>query len=268
MKTVVTSFNEEGYRQYGWRFIETFDLYWPSDVRLVVFHEGVSHQDDNTRAQWRPISEVKGLGAWMANIAGIPLMNGKLPDGKYNIQFDARMARKAFIECHAIETFGGKVFWVDADVLTFAHVPATFLDEVLPDDKFNCYLGRDPWFYTESGFIGFNADHPAAKQFVAAYRSVFQTGVIFTLQGWHDCYGFDATRKSFGDAEIFHDLASHLPQGVMHPFVNSVLAKYMDHLKGPRKKTGRSKQGDLVIAREEDYWNKDKERLADNGVKA
>lgn len=194
----------------------------------------------------------------MDAIKPFPLMSGNVGDG-YDIQLDARMARKSFIQAHACNVFGGKVFWVDGDVFTFADVPETFLDEVLPDDKLCCYLGREGSSfpsYTESGFLGFNASHEAIQNFMGAYLTIFKTGIIFTMEGWHDCYAFDAarhiTQKHYRDA--FVNLAAHLkPNETSHPFVNSVLGKYMDHRKGNRKLNG-SRKSDIIVPRDEDYW--------------
>ena len=34
--TVITSFNEEGLKQYGQRMIDTFEAHWPAEVDLIV----------------------------------------------------------------------------------------------------------------------------------------------------------------------------------------------------------------------------------------
>lgn len=182
-----------------------------------------------------------------------PLMTGN-QGGRYNIQYDARMARKSFIQRHALNLYQGKVFWIDADVVTHEPVPETFLDEMLPDDMFNCYLGRDGWCYTESGFIGFNYDHPLRQAFMNAYIGVFESGMIFTQTAWHDCIAFDAVRRLAKNPEEFKNLAEGIPEGTMHPFIWSKLGAYMDHRKGPRKES-RSTEKDLVAPRTEAYWS-------------
>ena len=249
--TVVTSFTESGYNRYAKAFVDSFRQYWPKEVNLVVYYEGTNPQEG-----WRFIDEVRDLDNWMEAIKPFNLMTGKVGE-KYNINLDAGMVRKAFIEAHAARTFGGKVVWVDSDVVTFAEVPENFIDFTLPDDKVCCYLGRD-WMYTESGYIGFNYDHPACEGFLQLYLNIFTSGAIFSQPGWHDCYGFDAARKvmikNMPEAnDYFNDLAAHLPDGVMHPFINSVLGTCLDHRKGPRKDT-RSDPKDLVIPRKEVYW--------------
>jgi hypothetical protein len=258
MITVVTSFTEENYREYAQDFISSFKQCWPKDVKLVVYYEGTNLRDD-----WKPISQVEGLANWMDAIGHFDLMSGSIA-GEYNINFDARMVRKAFIEAHACRQFKGKVIWVDADVITFAPVTSQFMSTVLPDDSLVCYLGRDNnkiLDYTESGFIGFNTEHPYFEKFMNLYISIFTSGTIFAQKGWHDCYGFDAARKMFWMAKpqskaAFNDLSDGLPPNTHHPFINSVLGSCMNHRKGKRK-DGRFCPGDLVVKRTEPYWNQE-----------
>lgn len=250
LHNVVTSFNEEGYKRYGRECVESFVKFWPRNVRLTVYYEG-----DNFEflpgVSWHPYEEVAHLKEYLDNLR-FPIMHGIVGE-KFEMNFDARQARKVFIEMHALKKYGGKVFWMDADVVTHAPVPATFLDDLLPDDAFSCYLGRDGWYHTESGFIGFNAAHPIASRFSKNYLHVFITGVNFTQPGWHDCFGYDAVRQIVGNGPEFVNLAANVPHGTMHPFVNTVLGRYMDHCKGNRKGVG-SGSGDLVVERDEPYW--------------
>lgn len=258
-KTVVTSFSAKGYEEYGRTFIKTFIKHWPESVSLVVFHEG--DQPDITiasdgRVKWHHISYVEGLDAFMAALTYFPVFCG-MAGGQYNIQQDARMARKAFIEAHACKTLGGKVFWMDADAVTFADVPEDFLDGLLPDDKFCCFLGREK-MYTESGFLGFNASHALMPGFFENYLNIFKTGNFVGLQAWHDCVAFDAVRRAIDQfmPGQFVNLGFGVDPGPgQHVYINSVLGKYLDHLKGPRKGLGKSPQNDLTQARAESYWH-------------
>ncbi len=255
--TVVTSMSDEIYTTYGAEFLSTFAQRWPINVRCVVYLDSITEPvrpKALERFELRPTSEVTLLQVWYDKIAAFPMMRGDIGEGKYDIQFDARQARKCFIESHACQEYGGKVAWLDADVVTHADVPGDFLDRVLPDDKLCAYLGRPWWRYSETGFIAWNADHPACSTFMKGYRNIYLSGAIFMLPGWHDCYGFDILRQQ-QPAKWFVNLAEGLPE-CMHPFVNSPLGAFMDHRKGQRKKT-RSSKSDLVIERFEPYWQFD-----------
>jgi hypothetical protein len=246
LPNVITSFNVEGYKKYGKNFVDSWLEYWPQDIRLTVFYEGNEEDFDMVRGvSWHPIESVEFLTDYMDSLK-FPLMHGIVGD-RYDINFDARMARKSFMQVHACRLYRGKVFWIDADCVTKKHVPLNFLDECLPDDALNCYLGRDGWYYTESGFIGFNAGHPLASRFFKNYVHVFLVGSIFTQPGWHDCFGFDAVRQVMGNGPEFVNLAAHVPHGHMHPFQISAPGQYMWHLKGPtRKETGQLKPEDTL----------------------
>lgn len=263
MPTVITSFNWAGYQRYGKKFIESWLEFWPKTIRLIVYYEGKEFEDFEfpTGVSWRPIEEVEFLADFMETVNRFPITQGIVGD-HYDINFDARMGRKTFMQVHTARRLGGKVFWMDADSLTYKHVPEAFLDSCLPDDKFCCYLGRDGWYFTESGFIGFNAEHPMAKKFFRDYVHLFISGVFLTLApqfnqerqyvggGWHDCIAFDTirfVRISEGHGGEFVNMSRHVPTGTMHPMANSAIGKYVHHLKGARKDTGRLKEGDVVL---------------------
>ena len=256
---VVTSFNEEGYKRYGKKFIETWLKHWPASIGLTVYYEGDDF-DLDPKISWRPIEEVEFLADYLEALK-FPIMHGIVGD-RYDINFDARHGRKTFIENHAIRQYGGKVFWMDSDSVTYQDVPEGFLDQCLPDDKFSSYLGRDGWYFTESGFIGFNANHQLCKEFFRNYVHMFITGVIFAQApqydngqylggGWHDCIGYDCTRfiaKQHGHESEFVNMSAHVPRGTMHPHANSAIGKYMKHLKGNRKESGELKEGDVIVS--------------------
>ncbi len=258
----ITSFNWAGWERYGKRFIDSWKEYAPPSIRLTVFYEGPEFEnlDFPSGVSWRPIEEVEFLQDFMDNLR-FPIQHGIVGE-RYDINFDARMARKTFMQIHAARKYGGKVFWVDADSVLQKHIPERFLDDCLPDDKFCCFLGRDGWYFTESGFIGFNSEHPIAKEFFRNYAHIFITGVIFTQApryeggkyfggGWHDCIAFDCTRflsYQHGHEGEFVNLAAGVPTGTMHPMANCVVGQYIAHLKGNRKDTGVLKAGDVVAA--------------------
>ena len=53
--TVITTFNESGYKKYGQRMIDTFESKWPNEVDLVVCAENC---EPNTT---RPNTHVRDL---------------------------------------------------------------------------------------------------------------------------------------------------------------------------------------------------------------
>ncbi len=246
---IVTSFHKAGYEVYGRKFLESFKRFWPKNVNLTIYYE--DEHERNPNFNWVSMHDVSFLDEYLSMLK-FPLMQGD-EGTRYNINWDARMARKSFIQMHSMRLFKGKVAWLDSDVITHEPVPENFLDTVLPDDKFCAYLGRDGWMYTESGFLAFNASHPIAQKFHDMYLSMFMTGAIFMQAGWHDCYGFDAARKGMNLDSAFVNLAKDCPHGTDHVFINSCLGAYLDHRKGARK-SSRSDPSELVFGRDEKYW--------------
>ena len=263
--TAITSMTEKGYHAYGKRFLETFREYW--HVPLVIYVEGAETPKWDRHSDLMSFYFLENVPDWkhFENMTKpFPIMRGIVDEGQYSIYYDSHMGRKAFMQADAAKRLGGKIFWIDSDVVTFSDVPPDFLDTVLPDDKMCCYLGRTggphpqdggPIPHTESGFIGFNANHPLCSTFLGAYTAIFLEGLIFTRKGWHDCAAFDMTRAAF-DPELFNDLGWRAGIKAPHVFINSVLGKYMDHLKGPRKGVGHSYAKDLEVERTEPYWQK------------
>lgn len=270
-KTVITSFSARGWTEYAKRGIDSFVDRWPlkhGELELVVYHEPgqpdvYRHRDRGVT--WLPIDTVPDLTAFLAAVSFFPLMRGEVGEGQYSVQPDARHCRKTLMQCHAVKTYGGKVFWLDADVVTHADVPPDFLDEMLPDDKLACHLGRAN-FYTESGFIGFNADHPLAESFMAHYRAIVTSGSIFTQRAWHDCIAFDWAKALFaqqGHGDAFVDLGAGVDPGPgLQVFSNHPrLSAYCDHLKGNRKGLTRSPDSDFTAPHEGAHWQQPVEKV-------
>lgn len=262
---VITSFSADGYGQYGEKFLQTFEEFWPEDVGLTVYHEYQSDELKEIAARhsgrfaWRRLFDVPGWTAFFSAISQFPVLCGDVGSG-YTIHTDARMVRKVFMEADAVKSHAleqARVIWLDADTITHAPVGMDFIGRVLPDDVAVSYLGRKGVAYTESGFLGYNTRHPLCQPFMELYLQYFTTGTFLTGSYFHDCEGFDRVRDGV-EAEhpgMFLDLGAGVPlNDAMHVFINSPLGEVMDHMKGPRKEAGRSSKADLTAPRAEAHW--------------
>jgi hypothetical protein len=83
-----------------------------------------------------------------------------------------------------------------------------------------------------------------------------ETGVL-AMKEFHDCWVFDRTRERL-QAQILSwrqlNWSERFVMGEGHPLINTEWGAYLDHLKGNRKDSGRSKTKDLVVNRTEGYW--------------
>ena len=262
--TVVTTFHQAGLEQYGQRMIDSFEKYWPAEVDLIVCAENCTPK--TTRPNTRVINLLEAspdLRAFIKRHENNPLAHGKAgpPDvfhPKKQFKWDAvRFCYKVYAQsvcADLIET--GWMIWIDADTVTHSPIPGNWLSNVCPGDSMISYLGRGEKYHSECGWVAYNLEKGECRQFVRDFVNMYNNDRIFTHGEWHDSYIWDVLRRQFQDRCKFHDLNpfSQTDAKAGHPFINSELGKYMDHLKGARKEAGKSKPKDLVIKRAEEYW--------------
>lgn len=261
---VVTSYSAEGYALYGKKFIETFRQHWPTNcVHLLVYTDD-DMPFDPTRFVLPDVSS--DAAEFLRRYGDDPLVKGRqiLPGHKwkasqkqvgYNFRYDAyRFCRKVFALAHAATILRtGKMFWVDADVVTHSPVPLGLLDSVLPDGYDLSYLERRKGYHSECGFVGYNLDTPGAHDFIGKFAAKYATGEFKKYAEWHDSWVFDRLREELPvRAYRIPSPESH------HPFIYSELGLYMDHLKGERKLVGRSyPSGSQRRPHDTAYWTED-----------
>ena len=137
------------------------------------------------------------------------------------------------------------------------------LYRMIPTDSELCYLGRKGK-YSECGLYSMNLRSANVQAFLKEFQRFYDQAEqgIFQLAEWHDSFVFDAVRVKFPQmrqldwAAHLHDIRPRLgsSQGEGHPLINSEWGAWLDHLKGGRKKLGRSKPEDLKVPRTETYW--------------
>lgn len=244
MITVLTSFGKRGYADYGARFIETFKKFWPQDVQLLIYHEGQPELGG-----YDLLCDVVPCKEFLDRYENDLVVQGKLrgpghhwkrdcvQEG-YNFRFDAyKFSRKIFAIEHAVKLVQrGKLFWVDADVITFDDVTNDFLHRQLPDDVCTSYLGRVKGYHSECGFVGYNLDQVRCHDFINVFASLYRSGMFMKLAEWHDSWVYDYVRAQMGITS--KNLSAIGSSG--HVFIQSELGLCMDHLKGDRKQFGRS----------------------------
>ena len=246
----VTTFNAAGYDEYGKRFLKGFDEHWPADIILHIYIEDIMPEETSDRFTYHDLLlNIPELAAFKARHKHNRTHNGFYENGEYGYRMDAvRFAHKVFAlsHCaHALKDKADALFWIDADTVTFKDIPHELFGQVLPDGYYTSYLGRRQ-SYPECGFVGFNLTHPAHDEFMTFWQNLYIDDSLFELPEWHDSFVYDMVRKTFENKDKFtsHDIAEESPPS-HHPFINSILGTYMDHLKGnERKREGKSFEED------------------------
>jgi hypothetical protein len=102
------------------------------------------------------------------------------------------------------------------------------------------------------------------KQFLAEFERYYEDADngIFTLDEWHDSFVFGHILNEMkAKYPNVLDYSEHIYNntaktgGGGHPLINSVLGTWLDHMKGVRKSEGSSRKKDLLVPRNETYWN-------------
>jgi len=273
--SVVTTFHQAGYEQYGRRMIETFIKNWPREVKLYVYAENCAilesapnlivkdlHQSSLSlvkfKETWKNVPKANG------NVSQDPVRSKRKDAGKGFKWHAVRFAHKVYsIFACANECGSDVLIWMDAD--TICHSPITIkdLERLIPSDRDLCFLGRKGK-YSECGLYSLNLHSDTTKNFLREFQRVYDDAEsgIFQLEEWHDSFVFDAVRRKFPQmrqldwAEHLYDIRPRpgMSTGEGHPLINSQWGAWLDHLKGGRKNLGHSKREDLKVSRTEPYW--------------
>lgn len=239
--SVVTSCSLKGWNEYGKQCLPRLLEHWPSEVNFHLVSEDLLPLGD------LPLLARDRLTVWPLNsslydrVFHNRYMFDSVARGKrtryYDYRFDAwKFSKKVFaIELVAHNVEIGRLFWVDADVLTLKPVPVDLLHRVCPDDCHISYLAR-PKMHSECGFVGYNLNKPETKEFIKTFANCYSSGRVFKLKEWHDSYVFDVLRKEIPELQGYC-IPNNNP---FHPFNFSELGHYMDHMKGKRKQSGKS----------------------------
>ncbi|MDL2337114.1 MAG: hypothetical protein QFE16_04655 [Pseudomonadota bacterium] len=272
---VVSTCHAAGYRDYGRVMVETYLEHWPTEVPLLLYHEGFeppsapgrvephdliaacpelasfkARHADNPRAhgQWRPWSRLR-MGPM-----SLPL---PLRTRKGRFRWDAvRFAHKSYaIFDAARRTDADVLIWVDADTRFFASVSPGELEALAPPHSAASCLRRPN--YSECGFVVYNLRHPQTKRLLAEFEAMYSRDLLFAEREYHDSYLFDVVRERAEERGAYvHDIGEGVGWRASHVLINSRLGRFMDHMKGGRKDNGTSYADDLVVQRDEAYWQR------------
>ena len=246
--SVFTSWHPAGYKKYGQQFIEGYNNYWPQNVPLTIYaedHEPITNNPNITVLD--QATTLPDLKAWQLRHKDNKHAHGWNHDmSKKSFLWDAsRFANKTFALWHFAKTCGTDIFmWCDGDVRTHTPMPIEFLNEIAPNEnQLATYLGRKTW--PECGWMMFNRNHPKFQELMEQWRWIYESDDIFKHKESHDSFIFGELVEDFKSMGVdMRDLGG--PEQSGHVFINSVLGKYMDHLKGFRKEVGKSTLNDIT----------------------
>lgn len=262
--TVITTFHQQGLEQYAQRMINTFEANWPKEVDLIVCAENCQPQTSRSNtyivdlldsdADLRQFIDRHKNNPLAHALAGPPDVWNPKKAFRWNA---VRFAYKVFsVALCADRIDSGWMIWIDADSHTHSQVPLQWLNVVCPDNSMISYLGRGEKYHSECGWVAYNLDHPQTRNFIRDFVNMYKTDDIFKEREWHDSYIWDVIRKRYQQSSQFFNLNPSVDDKGLagHPFINSELGRYMDHVKGKRKEQGMSKSKEIILHQNHPYW--------------
>ena len=243
---VITTYNKKYYDICGKKMIETFIKYWPKDVHLYAYYQEQEPEIFADNVHYVDLYEQNPqLKRFVFDNQIDEAKNGMI-DGKYDFQRDGvKFSHKVFAQTHRIKhTTADVLLYLDADTYTHTTPNLKYIDSILPEDHLCTYFGR-PRLYDETGFYMHNAKHYKAIVWADTLEKIYTEAELGTYPLQVDCYTMYAGRQKFKDQKQLDLVEYHGGLGKKHPFVNSPLGEFLDHLKGDRKELGHSRQSDF-----------------------
>jgi hypothetical protein len=272
---VVTTFHQQGLTDYAQKMIDGYCQHWPKEIKLHIYPEKCNPAvRDHAHVTLFDLDSVQALTDFKTRWKDVPKANGdvskdpvrsKRKDSGKGFKWHAvRFAHKVYAIFHcAQQTDADILIWMDADTICHSPITVQDIERMIPANSELCYLGRKGK-YSECGLYAMNLRSPNVQAFLKEFQRFYDQAEqgIFQLAEWHDSFVFDAVKNKFPQMRKL-DWAAHLndlrplpgmSSGEGHPLINSEWGAWLDHLKGSRKKDGRSKKDDLKVKRTEAYW--------------
>ena len=245
---------------------------WPGHAKILLYPDDMSQQLKLPRTEYYDLcKEQPVLKEFIERNKNNSRLTKWQPQ-QYKFEYDAiRFSYKVFACIDAYQKTKPDMLWfLDADIITFEKIPMSWLEHIIPDTAFTSYLGRPKKGFSETGYYAFNTTHKYADEFFKRWEQYYAEDLFFNIQkgflnhfpiaGYTDSFTFDAVRLEMEQAgkiknEDLNDGRWSGGRKARHPFINSELGQYMDHMKGyERKAQMSSRKRDLTTKQTHSYW--------------
>ena len=245
---------------------------WPGHAKILLYPDDMSQQLKLPRTEYYDLcKEQPVLKEFIERNKNNSRLTKWQPQ-QYKFEYDAiRFSYKVFACIDAYQKTKPDMLWfLDADIITFEKIPMSWLEHIIPDTAFTSYLGRPKKGFSETGYYAFNTAHKYADEFFKRWEQYYAEDLFFNIQkgflnhfpiaGYTDSFTFDAVRIEMEQSgkiknEDLNDGRWSGGRKARHPFINSELGQYMDHMKGyERKAQMSSRKRDLTTKQTHSYW--------------
>ena len=276
--TIVTTWGPKYWPKPVQAGIQSTVKNWPGHAKILLYPDDMSQQLDLPRTEYYDLcKEQPKLKEFIDRHKDNPKYNPRIKQNNKELKdFDkntqiyiydcVRFSYKVFACIDAYQRTKPDMLWfLDADIVTFEKIPMSWLEHIIPDTAFTSYLGRPKKGFSETGYYAFNTSHKYAGEFFERWQTYYDKDRFLELKGYTDSFTFDGARIELEKEgkiknEDLNDGRWAGGRRSRHPFINSELGQYMDHLKGyDRKAAMTSKKRDLTTKQSHPYWKTLKE---------
>ncbi len=276
--TIVTTWGPKYWPRPVQAGIQSTVKNWPGHSKILLYPDDMSQQLDLPRTEYYDLcKEQPKLKEFIDRHKNNPKYNPRIKQStREQKDFDkntqiyiydcVRFSYKVFACIDAYQKTKPDMLWfLDADIVTFEKIPMSWLEHIIPDTAFTSYLGRPKKGFSETGYYAFNTAHKYAGEFFERWQTYYDKDRFLELKGYTDSFTFDGARIELEKEgkiknEDLNDGRWAGGRRSRHPFINSELGQYMDHLKGyDRKAAMTSKKRDLTTKQSHPYWKTLKE---------
>jgi hypothetical protein len=270
--TIVTTWGPKYWPKPVQAGIQSTVKNWPGHAKILLYPDDMSQQLKLPRTEYYDLcKEQPVLKEFIERNKNNSRLTKWQPQ-QYKFEYDAiRFSYKVFACIDAYQKTKPDMLWfLDADIITFEKISMSWLEHIIPDTAFTSYLGRPKKGFSETGYYAFNTAHKYTKEFFERWEQYYAEDLFFNIQkgflnhfpiaGYTDSFTFDAVRLEMEQAgkiknEDLNDGRWSGGRKARHPFINSELGQYMDHMKGyERKAQMSSRKRDLTTKQSHSYW--------------
>ena len=259
--SVVTTWGDQHWDHHAKRSVQSILSHWPEQVTKFFYPDNLIQQIKAPNTNYfSVVTEQPTFNDFKNRASNDQDVKEKMQTSKNAYEYDVvRFAHKVFAVLDAVDKCStDQLIWIDADTVTYKPITIEWLNHIAPEHSFTTFIGRPKKGYSECGFVSYNISSPYAEEFFARWRSYYEKDLYKKLNEYTDCHTYDAVRMQMKEEQKIQDNDLNDGRflgyrGSKHPFVNSELGDYMDHLKGERKDI-QSSVKDMKVKRQDAHW--------------
>lgn len=224
----LTSFDQRYWETIGRDSVLSWQQHWPKPLELICYVEGFTMPP-------QPRCRVRD---W--KVLGPAYQAFQLSDEGGRVKI---FAKKAYCVMHQWrESRADRMIWVDADVMTHADIPFTFLESLCDDHTLVTYMGvnhvsQDRRYHSaESGVFVVNLRHPLFGEFADRYEQRYNQHLSEDLRRFYDGEVLGAVCQEFSARTQVRDLCANLGKDYKTPIRHTILGQYLHHHKSKHSK--------------------------------